>query len=119
LNYIEEDLEVYSIFFEEDNTPLEKKDLDNGMWHIHFDGSCSNEGNGVGIIFYSLVGKIHKFSYRFEFSSTNNVTEFKALLLYIENIYNLGCVHLIVFGDSELVVNLVYKIYSPSNKLMK
>jgi hypothetical protein len=54
-----------------------------------------------------------------EFSCTNNVTEFKALLLGIENAYNLGCGHLSVFGDSELVVNLVRKIYSPSNKLMK
>jgi ribonuclease HI len=54
-----------------------------------------------------------------EFACTNNVTEFEALLLGIENAYNLGCGHLIVFGDSELVVNLVRKIYSPSNKLLK
>jgi hypothetical protein len=40
-------------------------------------------------------------------------------LLGIENAFNLGCGHLIVFGDSKLVVNLVCKIYSPSNKLMK
>jgi ribonuclease HI len=65
------------------------------------------------------VGKIHKFSYRLEFSCTNNVTKFEALLLGIENVYNLGCGHLTVFGDFELVVNLVRKIYSPSNKLMK
>jgi ribonuclease HI len=89
------------------------------MWHMHFDGSCSNEGNGAGIILISPVGKIHKFSYRLEFACTNNVTEFKALLLGIENAYNLGCGHLSVFGDSDLVVNLVCKIYSPSNKLMK
>jgi ribonuclease HI len=67
----------------------------------------------------SPVGKIHNFSYRLEFACTNNVTEFEALLLGIENAYNLGCGHLSVFGDSELVVNLVRKIYSPSNKLMK
>jgi ribonuclease HI len=40
-------------------------------------------------------------------------------LLGIENAYNLGCGCLKVFGDSELVVNPVRKIYSPSNKLMK
>jgi ribonuclease HI len=86
---------------------------------MHFDGSCYNEGNIAGIIFYSPMGKIHNFSYRFEFACTNNVTEFEALLLGIENVYNLGCGHLIVFGDSELVVNLVRKIYSLRNKLMK
>jgi hypothetical protein len=47
---------VYSIFLEEDNDyvspPLDPKD---GMWHMHFDGACSSEGNGVGIVLYSLV----------------------------------------------------------------
>jgi ribonuclease HI len=89
------------------------------MWHIHFDGSCSNKVNGARIILYSPIGKIHKFSYILEFSCTNNVTKFESLLLGIKNAYNLGCGHLIVFGDSKLVVNLVCKIYSPSNKLMK
>jgi ribonuclease HI len=119
VNYIEEDLGVYSIFAEEDNISMEQIDLDDGMWHMHFDGSCSNEGNRAGIILISPIGKIHNFSYRLEFACTNNVTEFEALLLGIENAYNLGCGHLSVFGDSELVVNLVRKIYSPSNKLMK
>jgi ribonuclease HI len=96
---------------------LEPVYFDDVMWHMHFDGSCSNEGKGVDIILYSSIGKIHNFSYRLEFACTNNVTEFEALLLDIENAYNLGCDHLIVFGDFELVVNLVRKIYSPRNKL--
>jgi ribonuclease HI len=59
------------------------------------------------------MDKVHNFSYRLEFSCTNNVTEFEASLLGIENAYNLGCGHLIVFWDSELVINLVRKIHSP------
>jgi ribonuclease HI len=86
---------------------------------MHFDGSCSNEGNRADIILISLVGKIHNFSYRLEFACTNNVTKFEAFLLGIENTYNLGCGHLSFFGDFELVVNLVRKIYSLCNKLMK
>jgi len=39
VNYIEEDLGVYSIFSKEDNIPLEKINLDDCMWHIHFEGS--------------------------------------------------------------------------------
>jgi ribonuclease HI len=110
---------VYSIFVDEGDTTLERIDIEDGMWHMHFDGSCSNEGNGARIILYSPIGKIHNFSYRLEFVCMNNVTEFEALLLGIKNAYNLGFGHLTVFGDSELVVNLVRKIYSPSNKLMK
>jgi ribonuclease HI len=40
-------------------------------------------------------------------------------LLGIKNAYNLGCGHLTVFGDSELVVNLVRQIYSTSNNFLK
>jgi hypothetical protein len=79
VNYIEEDLRVYSIFVDEDNTTLEQIDLEDGMWHMNFDGSCSNEGNIVDIILYSPVGKIHNVSHRSEFACTNNVTEFEAL----------------------------------------
>ena len=115
VNYIEEDLGVYSIFEEKDTIPFKHINLNDDMWHMHFDGSCSNEGNRAGIILYSLVGKIHNFSYRLEFACTNNVSELEDLLLGIENAYNLGCGHLTVFGDYELVVNLVRKIYSPRN----
>jgi ribonuclease HI len=104
---------------EEDNIPLEQINLDDDMWHMHFDGSCSNEGNGAGIILVSPAGKIHNLSYRLEFACSNNVIEFKALLLGIENSLNLGCGHLSVFGNSELVVNLIRKICSPSNKMME
>jgi ribonuclease HI len=110
---------VYSIFAEEDNIPLERIDLDDNMWHMHFDGSRSNEGNGAGIILVSPAGKIHNLSYRLEFSCTRNVTKFEALLLGIENTLNLGCGHLSIFGDSKLVVNLIQKMCSPSNKLME
>jgi ribonuclease HI len=110
---------VYSIFVDEDDMYLQPTDYDDSMWHIHFEGACSKEGNIVGIILYSPIGKIHNLSYRLEFSCTNNVTEFEALLLGIENDYNLACGHLIVFGDSKLVVKLVMKIYNPNNKLPK
>jgi ribonuclease HI len=119
VNYIEEDRGVYSIFDEEDNIPLEGIDLDDELWHMHFDGSCSSEGNGVGIILVSLAGKIHNFSYKLEFSFSNNATEFEALLLGIENALNIGCGHLSVFGNSKLVVNLIGNTFSPSDKLIK
>jgi ribonuclease HI len=119
VNYIEEDLEVYSIFAEEDNIPLERIDLEDDMWHMHFNGSRSNEGNWVGITLVSSAGIIHNLSYRLEFTCTNNATKFKALLLGIENALNLGCGHLSVFGDSELIVNLIQKIFSPSDRLME
>jgi hypothetical protein len=97
VNFIEEELGLYSIFAEEDKISLEQIDLYDGMWYMHFDGSCSNEGNIVGIILISPVGKVHNFSYRLEFFCMNNVIEFEALLLGIENAYNISCGHLSFF----------------------
>jgi ribonuclease HI len=120
VNYVEEDLSVYSIFLEEYNAfILPSSEHEDGMWHMHFDGACSSEGNGAGIILYSPVGKTHNFSYRLEFACTNNITKFEALILGIENYFNIGCYHLIVFWDSELIVNMVRIIYTPSNNLLK
>jgi hypothetical protein len=84
VNYLEEYLGVYYIFVNEGDSMLEPIDFDDGMRHMHFDGSCSNEGNGASIFLSSPIGKIHNFSYRLEFACTNNVTEFQALLLGIE-----------------------------------
>jgi ribonuclease HI len=95
------------MFVDEGDTILVLIDFDDGMWHMHFKGSCSNEGNGANIILYSPIEKIHNFSYRLKFVLTNNVAKFETLLLGIENAYNLGCGHLTVFGDFELVLNLV------------
>ena len=69
VNYINGDLGVYSIFADEDNTTLEQINIEYAMWHMHFDGSCSNEGNRSSIILYSPMGKIYNFSYRLEFVS--------------------------------------------------
>jgi len=66
---------VYTLFLEEYNnyvSPL--ADLEDGVGHINFDGACSNDGNRAGIVLYSLVGKIHNFSYKLEFACTDNVT---------------------------------------------
>jgi hypothetical protein len=56
---------VYSFFVEEDDAFVEQPyDYEDGMWNMHFDGACSSEGNGEGIIIYYPIGKIHNFSYR-------------------------------------------------------
>jgi hypothetical protein len=55
---------VYSIFVDEGDTTMEQIELEDGMWKMHFDGSCSNKGKGACIILYSPIGKIHNFSYR-------------------------------------------------------
>lgn len=86
---------------------------------MHFDGVYSKYGSKAGISLYNSFGNFFSFSYRLNFSCTNNVAEFETLLLGLENALKLGCQKIIVFGDSELIINLVRKLYTPSNKLMR
>jgi ribonuclease HI len=68
-------------------------------------------------LYYTLLWEKYIISHTdFKFACTNNVVEFEALILGLENAINLGFQHLTMFGDSELVVNLTRKIYNPSNK---
>jgi hypothetical protein len=46
---------VYSIFVDEDDMHLQPTDYDDGMWHMHFDGACSNEGNMKQVLYYTLL----------------------------------------------------------------
>lgn len=89
------------------------------MWYMNFDGASSKDGSGAGISLYNSFGKTFSFSYRLNFPCTNNVVEFEALLLGLEKAYEVGCQKITVFGDSELIINLVKKLYTPSNKLMR
>jgi len=122
VNYVETNLGVYSIFDENDMHEFERKPTiqpNNDMWYMHFDGASSKEGSEAGISLYISFRNTFSFSYRLIFSCTNNVAEFEALLLGLENALELGCQNITVFGDSELIINLVRKLYTPSNKLMR
>jgi len=92
VSYGQDDIGIYNIFLEDDDLIPPPIDLNNGICNMHFEGNgpCSNGGNGigivnngVGIVLYSPVGKIYKFSYRIEFDCTNIITYFEALLLVI------------------------------------
>lgn len=85
-----------------------------------FDGASSNQGNYVGFMLYSPLGKLNQFSFILEFEySTNNINDFKDLLVGIKQRLNIICKHLTTFDDSQFIVDLMKKKYSPSDKLIK
>jgi hypothetical protein len=89
---------VYSIFDDEGDIMLELVDFDDGMWHMHFDCSCSNEGNGVDIILYSHIGKIHNFSFRLY----SHITLVVATLQFLV-IWNLLCILYVRFIQQKII----------------
>ena len=50
------------------------------VWKMYFDGACSREGSGVGIVFISPAQEVIPMSYKLEFDTTNTIGEYEALL---------------------------------------
>ena len=71
---------------------------------MYFDGSSYKEGAGVGVVMISLGGEAVRLMYKLEFITTNNTTEYEALLLCLKAAKYLGIQQIFVYGDSELVV---------------
>jgi hypothetical protein len=84
---------------------------DNFVWKMYFDGACSREGFGVGIVFISPTKEVIPMSYKLELDTTNNINEFEALLLGMKAAKYMGIDKLFVFGDLELIIHQIKNIY--------
>ena len=51
-----------------------------GLWSIFFDGSRNRNGLGAGVTLISPTLEKYYFYYRLQFSCTNNVAEYEALI---------------------------------------
>ena len=84
---------------------LERKQNEEGLWTLYFDGSVAKVGAGVGVYIISLIRDFKVFSYKLTFECTNNVAKYEALLLGLHALKDLGAKRVQVFGDLELVIN--------------
>ena len=75
-------LGTYFIFEKDDLVPnLKKKKEDtSGVWTMYFDGSRNKNGSGAGVMLVSLALERHYFSFRLQFSCTNNIAKYEALI---------------------------------------
>jgi ribonuclease HI len=94
------------------------EEVDN-IWKLFFDGACSKEGVGVGVVLISPTKKEVHFSYKLELEATNNVVEYESLILGLEVTRKIKITMLVVFGDSELVVHQVRGFYQTRNPRMR
>jgi ribonuclease HI len=96
--------------------PVEEVD---GILKLFFDGACSSEGFGVGIVLISPTKREVHLSYKLEFKATNNVVEYEALILGLEATRKMQITRLVVFGDSNLVVQQVRGSYQTRHPRMR
>jgi ribonuclease HI len=64
--------------------------MENSIWKMFFDGSCSKEGSGVGVVIISPSKEVISLSYKLEFETTNNIAESEALMLGLRAAKDMG-----------------------------
>ena len=72
-----------------------------------FDGAVNSYGNSIGEVIITPQGTHFPFTTRFTFKCTNNMAEYEACIMGLEEAMNLRIKYLDVFGDSSLVVNQI------------
>ena len=74
-------------------------------WTMYFDGSLMKKGADAGLVFISPLGVRMRYMVRLHFPSSNNITEYEALINGLRIAIELGIRCLDVRGDSQLDVN--------------
>ena len=92
--------------------------LEEGVWSLYFDGaSRGNPGPaGAGVVLVDPYGEVAVRNLEYLGQTTNNVAEYRGLLLGLKMAQNLGIKKLQVFSDSELLVrqlNGSYRVKKP------
>lgn len=73
-------------------------------WTIHTDGLSTKNAGGVGVILKSPEGDVIKHAIRLQYATTNNETEYEAMLTELKLAKRLGATELDVHSDSQLIV---------------
>ena len=76
---------------------------------MYFDGSLKLGGTSAGVLFISLDEKHIKYVLQILWPATNNEAKYEALLHGLRVAVSLGIKHLLVYGDSSMVINQVNK----------
>jgi len=89
------------------------RDRGEGVWLLRCDGaSRGNPGPaGAGMVLFDPQGRLQANQGRYLGETTNNVAEYQALLLGLEEAQRLGVKKLRVLADSELMVKQLTGLY--------
>jgi hypothetical protein len=74
------------------------------LWTMFFDGACTKESVGAGVVLISPSKKTSHLSFKLNFKVTNNIVEYEALLLGLNAAKERSIKNLQVFGDVDLII---------------
>ena len=81
------------------------------MWKLFVDGASNRHGAGLGIVLISPDGLTIEHSITLGFPASNNEAEYEALLAGLKSALQMKAFELMVYSDSQLVVNQVSGVY--------
>jgi ribonuclease HI len=76
-------------------------------WTLYFDGSSRKQRAGAEVVLLAPHGDQIKYMVHLDFKTTNNMSEYEALLFGLSTTLLLGVWQLLVKGDSQLIVKQV------------
>ncbi|XP_039686891.1 uncharacterized protein [Medicago truncatula] len=77
------------------------------VWGLIFDGAVNVYGNGIGAVLLTPKGAHIPFTARLRFDCTNNIAEYEACIMGIEEAIDLRIKNIEIYGDSALVINQI------------
>ncbi|GAU43336.1 hypothetical protein TSUD_398810 [Trifolium subterraneum] len=76
-------------------------------WGLIFDGAVNLYGSRIGAIIVTPKGAHIPFTARLQFEYTNNIAEYEACIMGIEEAIDLRIKNIDIYGDSALVINQI------------
>ncbi|XP_073137054.1 uncharacterized protein [Henckelia pumila] len=90
------------------------------VWRVFVDGASGAGGSGVGIILISPAQEKIEIAVKLDFQASNNEAEYKAVIAGMQRARDVGVSHIIIYSDSQLVVQQVNKTFcTREEKLIK
>jgi len=89
------------------------------VWDMFFDGACSKETIGAGVVLVSPKQETTHLSFKLTFQVTNNIAEYEALILGLNTTKDMGIRDIKVFGDVDLIIQQVNKMFQTRHPRLK
>jgi hypothetical protein len=97
--------------------PIETEE--DNLWTMFFDGACTKDSIGAGVVLISPSKKTSHLSFKLDFKVTNNIAEYEALLLGMNEAKERKIKKLQVFGDADLIIQQVNKSFQAKHARLK
>ncbi|KAI3453431.1 hypothetical protein Pfo_010094 [Paulownia fortunei] len=81
-------------------------------------GSSTSTGSGAGVLLESPQGDKFEYAIKLEFTISNNEAEYEAIVAGIKLAHTAGARRLMIYSDSQLVVNQVGSSYKAKEDRM-